>query len=128
LLGVVAERIDADKPLLKLGLDSLMAVEVRNWIETELRLNLPIVEVMRSPGLSHLIDLLLSRLPGAADPVSATGNRRAAFGRKADGQKPMAETMPFPLSHGQHSQTLFPAARFCGRIGGLSRRAPVSDW
>jgi acyl transferase domain-containing protein/aryl carrier-like protein len=59
ILGTSADRLDGDKPLLNLGVDSLMAVELRNWIEQELRVNLPIVELMRSPGLSALTDLLL---------------------------------------------------------------------
>ncbi len=58
VLGTSSERLDVDKPLLNLGIDSLMAVELRNWIEQELRVNVPIMEVMRSPSLSHLTDLL----------------------------------------------------------------------
>jgi NAD(P)-dependent dehydrogenase (short-subunit alcohol dehydrogenase family)/acyl carrier protein len=58
VLGTSPERLDVDKPLLNLGIDSLMAVELRNWIEQELRINVPIMEVMRSPSLSHLTDLL----------------------------------------------------------------------
>jgi acyl carrier protein len=58
VLGTSPERIDADKPLLNLGIDSLMAVELRNWIEQELHINVPIMELMRSPSLSGLTDLL----------------------------------------------------------------------
>jgi acyl transferase domain-containing protein/NADPH:quinone reductase-like Zn-dependent oxidoreductase/acyl carrier protein len=56
VLGTTPERLDVDKPLLNLGIDSLMAVELRNWIEQELRINLPIMELMRSPSLSCLLD------------------------------------------------------------------------
>ncbi len=65
VLGMSADRLDIDKPLLNLGIDSLMAVELRNWIEQELRVNLPIMELMRSPSLSRLIDLLLEQLAEA---------------------------------------------------------------
>jgi acyl transferase domain-containing protein/NADPH:quinone reductase-like Zn-dependent oxidoreductase/acyl carrier protein len=58
VLGTSPERLDADKPLLNLGIDSLMAVELRNWIEQELHVNVPIMELMRSPSLSGLTDLL----------------------------------------------------------------------
>jgi acyl transferase domain-containing protein/aryl carrier-like protein len=61
VLATVPERLDVDRPLLQLGLDSLMAVELRNWIEVELRINLPVVELMRSPSLSLLAELLAGR-------------------------------------------------------------------
>ncbi len=65
VLGTSADRLDGEKPLLNLGIDSLMAVELRNWIEQELRVNLPIMELMRSPSLSRLTDPLLEQLSAA---------------------------------------------------------------
>jgi NAD(P)-dependent dehydrogenase (short-subunit alcohol dehydrogenase family)/aryl carrier-like protein len=62
VLGTSPDRLDGEKPLLNLGLDSLMAVELRNWIEGELRVNLPIVELMRSPSLSRLAELLREQM------------------------------------------------------------------
>jgi NADPH:quinone reductase-like Zn-dependent oxidoreductase/aryl carrier-like protein len=61
VLATATERLDVDRPLLQLGLDSLMAVELRNWIEGELQVNLPVVELMRSPSLSRLAELLAER-------------------------------------------------------------------
>ncbi len=46
VLGTSPDRLDGDKPLLNLGIDSLMAVELRNWIEQELR----------SPRADHGVD------------------------------------------------------------------------
>ncbi len=68
VLGAAAAKLDVDKPLSAIGLDSLMAVELRNWIEGELRINLPIVELMHGPSVTQVADLLLQRLnkePGA---------------------------------------------------------------
>jgi acyl carrier protein len=66
VLGTTPDRLSADKPLLNLGIDSLMGVELRNWIEQELRMSLPIMELMRSPSLSHLTDALLELLANEA--------------------------------------------------------------
>jgi aryl carrier-like protein len=67
VLGASPERLDGDRPLLQLGLDSLMAVELRNWIEGELRVNLPIVELMRSPSMSRLAEVLAALFDAEAD-------------------------------------------------------------
>src|SRR5262249_13021898 len=90
LLGASPARLDGDRPLLQLGLDSLMAVELRNWVEGELRVNLPIVELMRSPSLSRLSELLLASI------------REAGAGRA--GWEDSVAAPPeacFPLAHGQ---------------------------
>ena len=69
VLGTSAARLAIDKPLTDLGLDSLMAVELRNWIEGELRVDLPIVELMQGPTITRMAELLLARLtPGADGP------------------------------------------------------------
>jgi acyl transferase domain-containing protein/ubiquinone/menaquinone biosynthesis C-methylase UbiE/acyl carrier protein len=67
VLGASPAKLEADKPLTELGLDSLMAVELRNWIEGELRLSLPTVELMRGPTVVRLAELLLEQIesPGA---------------------------------------------------------------
>lgn len=77
VLGTAPERIDNDRPLLQLGIDSLMAVELRNWIEGELHVNLPIVELMRSPSLSRLAALLAESCgPKDASPPSGPARQR----------------------------------------------------
>ena len=57
LLGIETEDLPWDRPLLTLGLDSLMAVEMRNWIESRLQIDLPISDLMRAEGLNELTDL-----------------------------------------------------------------------
>ena len=56
LLGIDCEQIERNRPLLELGLDSLMAVEMRNWIESQIDINLPISALMRSASLDHLTE------------------------------------------------------------------------
>jgi thioester reductase-like protein len=90
VLGSSAPRLDVQKPLSQLGLDSLMAVELRNWMESELQVNVPIMELMRSPSLARLSELLLEQLgrgapapPPGGDAPAAPPDGRA--GATADG-------------------------------------------
>jgi acyl carrier protein len=71
VLGTTPARVEIDKPLTSLGMDSLMAVELRNWVEKELRLSVPIMEMMQASSLSGLADVLLTRLGGAPGEPTA---------------------------------------------------------
>jgi acyl carrier protein len=93
VLGTIAARIEVDKPLMSLGMDSLMAVELRNWVQKELRVSVPIMEMMQASSLSGLADVLLTRLGGAPDepitpPTEVAGPAPATNGT------PMHEDLP----------------------------------
>ena len=58
-LRLPAERIDSDTPFISLGLDSLMSLEVRNRLESELGVALPATLIWRDPTLSALAQRLV---------------------------------------------------------------------
>jgi acyl transferase domain-containing protein/NADPH:quinone reductase-like Zn-dependent oxidoreductase/acyl carrier protein len=62
LLGIAPEKIPAERGLLEMGLDSLMAVELRNWLEGQLEINMPISSLMRSDSLQQLIAAICNLL------------------------------------------------------------------
>jgi NADPH:quinone reductase-like Zn-dependent oxidoreductase/aryl carrier-like protein len=62
VLGASASKLDVDRPLNELGLDSLMGVELRNRVETDLALSLPMRELMQSPTINSLSRAVLSQL------------------------------------------------------------------
>lgn len=78
LLGISAEQLPTDRALLELGLDSLMAVELRNWIERQLEVNLPIASLMRSESLSQVIVLLCEELRQKRDPLPSQVDEQIA--------------------------------------------------
>jgi aryl carrier-like protein len=55
-------QLTVDRPLNSLGLDSLMAMELRKRVETSLGLSLPVVRLLKGPSITELARELLSHL------------------------------------------------------------------
>jgi NAD(P)-dependent dehydrogenase (short-subunit alcohol dehydrogenase family)/acyl carrier protein len=62
VLGSSLSDVDIDQPLSNLGIDSLMAVELRTRIQTDLRVVVPIASVLAGPTLRQMSGLLLEQL------------------------------------------------------------------
>lgn len=58
LLGMNPTQVRDDRAPLEMGLDSLMAVELRNWIEAQMEINLQVSALMRSDSLADLTNYL----------------------------------------------------------------------
>lgn len=54
--------MDTDKPLMAYGLDSLAAVELRNWVRMELGVELSTLDILNASSLAALCKKLVSRL------------------------------------------------------------------
>ncbi len=61
-MGSVPSRIDTQKSLPNLGIDSLIAVEVRNRINTDLGVNVPLVKLMQNESINTLAAFVAERL------------------------------------------------------------------
>lgn len=71
-LGVAPHDLDRDISLNRLGFDSLMAVEIRNRVEDDLGLLLPMVRLIDAPSVRALAEELLARgATGAVEPAEA---------------------------------------------------------
>jgi hypothetical protein len=80
VLGTIASKVDVGAPLTDLGFDSLMAVELRNWVETSMGVALRTMEIMKGPSVRQLAETLLAALhiPIRNDsPASRTGTSQA---------------------------------------------------
>ncbi len=64
VLGMSPTAVDAERALTEMGLDSLMAVELKSRMEHALGLTLPIVELLRGPSIRQLSQLLLVQFTG----------------------------------------------------------------
>lgn len=79
-LGTMPGKIDVQQPLTHLGIDSLMATEIKNRVELELAVELPMIRFLEGPTVSRLARALLQQLddpivrePASVSPPSASG-------------------------------------------------------
>ncbi|HTE44381.1 MAG TPA: type I polyketide synthase [Gemmatimonadaceae bacterium] len=73
-LGIRDERVSLTKPLNALGLDSLMAVQLRNRVQEALQITIPVSRFIEGPSVRQLAEDLVARLETArptAVPVTA---------------------------------------------------------
>ncbi|KAK8064355.1 Reducing polyketide synthase PKS2 [Apiospora phragmitis] len=61
VLSVAREDVDAQRSMTSYGLDSLTAIEVRNWITRELGANLQILELLTAANVTELAALIVSK-------------------------------------------------------------------
>lgn len=61
VLMVPREEMDSSKPIVVYGLDSLVAIEIRNWITRELEASLQVLELLTSSSILGLADTILTK-------------------------------------------------------------------
>lgn len=81
VLGLPAAKLNLQQSLQHLGMDSLMALELKNWAEVELGISVPMVQFLQGPSIAQLTTLVLAQLAdqpetseqpaGTAQPASA---------------------------------------------------------
>ncbi|KAL8820238.1 MAG: hypothetical protein Q9223_001502 [Gallowayella weberi] len=63
ILQMFDSKIEFDKPLIEIGVDSLVAVEVRSWFLKELKVDIPVLKVVGGASIAELCQLVLDELP-----------------------------------------------------------------
>jgi acyl carrier protein len=69
-LAIPAGRLEVDRSLLELGLDSLMAIDLRNRLESELEVSIPMVTLLQGPSVQQLVGEVLPYLPPPMDELA----------------------------------------------------------
>jgi acyl transferase domain-containing protein/NAD(P)-dependent dehydrogenase (short-subunit alcohol dehydrogenase family)/acyl carrier protein len=75
VLGLRADRINVKRPLNRTGLDSLMAVELRNRLERELQLKLPIVTILKGGSIASIAQAIHTIQASTSQLVPEPGRR-----------------------------------------------------
>lgn len=63
ILQISGQEIDHEAPLVELGVDSLVAVEVRSWFLKELKVDIPVLKVVGGASVADLSQRALDKLP-----------------------------------------------------------------
>ena len=74
ILQAADQEIDHDAPLVELGIDSLVAVEVRSWFLKELKVDIPVLKVVGGASLAEISELAMKKLPKELLAKIGTGN------------------------------------------------------
>lgn len=61
VLVISINEISVEKPVVAMGLDSLVAIEVRSWVARELNAAINTMEMTTSPSLGKLVELIVKR-------------------------------------------------------------------
>lgn len=87
IMGLEGTGIDCDQPLNSIGLDSLMAIELKNQVETRLDLVLPMARFMEGPTVNSLAELVseLLSIDSESPPALAPVGASSASGRAMHG-------------------------------------------
>ena len=74
MFAIPSEEIDAALPMSRYGVDSLVAVEVRNWLAISAKADASIFDIMQSPSLA----VLASKVAEKSKYVADTGLKPSA--------------------------------------------------
>jgi acyl transferase domain-containing protein/NADPH:quinone reductase-like Zn-dependent oxidoreductase/surfactin synthase thioesterase subunit/NAD(P)-dependent dehydrogenase (short-subunit alcohol dehydrogenase family)/SAM-dependent methyltransferase/aryl carrier-like protein len=64
VLGTTADKLDTSEPVTKYGLDSLMANQIRNWVQSNLGIDYSMMKIMRGPTMEEMTEQILEELLG----------------------------------------------------------------
>lgn len=66
------ETLDAQEPLVRLGIDSLVAVELRSWFLKELNIDMPVLKILNGASVSDLCKDALGRMSKSSRAADAS--------------------------------------------------------
>ena len=91
VLGVSPSKLDVQQSLIHLGLDSLMAVELKNRIAVDLKVNVPIAKFLQGFSVDQAVAQVLDQLAeDAANPTMPLAPATARPGEQREAERLLA--------------------------------------
>jgi len=95
VLKVPSSQINHRQPITQFGIDSLMAIELKNNVERQLGANIPIATLLQGPSINDLSSKILEQLEDSSPQAPQV--------KTAPKSKKQTEIIEAPLSHGQRA-------------------------
>jgi aryl carrier-like protein len=73
---VAKDKVDTQTPITQMGLDSLMANQIRSWLTTQTGIEFSLMQVMQGPTIDGLADEISMKLASA--PAGGTSDNAAS--------------------------------------------------
>ena len=77
VLGSSAEKVDPTEPVTKYGLDSLMANQIRNWIQSSVAVDYSMMRIMKGPTLQEMTAHILDEMNGQLSGGESQGEEKS---------------------------------------------------
>ena len=74
ILGTTVEKLDENKSISAIGLDSLMMNQLRNWILQKLEFNYPLMKISKGPSIMEMSDYILESLHSSGHGDGSSGD------------------------------------------------------
>ena len=107
VLGVPSAELDLETSIRALGMDSLVAVELKERIEGDLKLSLPVVDLLQGPSVAELADHLLQQVGAATPSTSAPRGAHGATWIQSQGPSAGARARLFCIPYGGGGASIF---------------------
>jgi phthiocerol/phenolphthiocerol synthesis type-I polyketide synthase C len=99
IVGVQPSALRVQQPLDTLGIDSLMGIELRNRVESDLGLVVPVVKLLEGPTISEFAALLIEQI-NQASPTTSASTILAQESPNGQATSPTAQWITAIQSHG----------------------------
>ena len=117
LMAIEIDEVQLDESVQDLGIDSLIAIELRNWIMREFEAPIQSSEVLDSPTIRDLAQKILSRSQAVTDDETASSNSNIlpastrATTIRASCEEPPKRMSPLPIPDLEDTLQMFADSR-----------------
>nr|WP_127891569.1 type I polyketide synthase [Streptomyces sp. S10(2018)] len=94
VMGLRPERVNVNRPLNRLGMDSLMAVELRNRVERRYQVKLPMVQLLKDGTITTVAQALATELNSAKEAAGTVPDNAVATAVGTDSTPPEDAVAP----------------------------------